>query len=91
MTLAMVLEIAEKINNQQTVGLVSKEYPSRIETMLKNQGVNFKIEEIPPTSKSEPIWSRDGGEEYISGYREIKSEHSFYIFSSWLPIKNPKK
>ncbi len=86
MTLALVLEMKEKLERQETIGLCSKDYPENIVRILKKEGVQFKIEEIEPEKYLEPIYSRDGYEEYISGYEEKTRPFGMFIFSSTLRV-----
>lgn len=82
MTLALVLEMKEKLERLETIGVCSKDYPENIVNILKKEGVQFKMEEIEPEKYLEPIYSTDGYEEYISGYVEKTRPFSMFVFSS---------
>ena len=86
MTLALVLEMKEKLERQETIGVASKDYPENIVRMLKKEGIQFKMEEIKPEKYLEPIYSTNGFEEYISGYVEKTRPFSMFIFSSTLKV-----
>ena len=87
MTLALVLEMKDRLDKMETVAVVSKEYPSAIENILKQQGVDFKVEEAEHIPRFEAVWETDGFEGYISGYVEKPKTFSTFIFTSALHVK----
>lgn len=85
MTLALVLEMKEKLERQETIGVASKDYPENIVNMLNHEGIKFKVEEIKSTYL-DPIWLSDGFDAYIAGFEEKTKPFSMFVFSSALKI-----